>query len=117
MWPIILIIIFTLVSGFGDAQGFIHAGKIWQEGRFVWSEAIKSALGFQFGVLSFWFALRYLGQFGVFSTEIQTLLWFAVTMIGVAALSGQFLQWQRIDQAVSMGVLLGIGWLLFRTGG
>jgi len=74
-------------------------------------------VGFQFGVFMFWIALRYLGQFGVVSAEIQTLIWFGVTMVGVAALSGQFTQWQRMDQIGALCVLTGIGWLLFHTGG
>lgn len=116
MWPIILIITFTLLSGFGDAQGFIHASKVWQAGQFVWAEAAKSALSFQFGVFMFWLAIRYLKQFGVVLPEVQTLLWFGVTIVGVALLSGKVAQWQRIDQFVGIGVLAGIGWLLFHTG-
>jgi hypothetical protein len=117
MWPVLLIIVFTVLSGYGDAQGFIHAGKVWQDGQFVWPEAVKSALGFQFGVVTFWVALRYLARYGVVSTEIQTLLWFGVTIIGVAVLSGKFIQWAWVDQLVGVSVLAGVGWLLFRTGG
>jgi len=117
MWSVLLIIGFTLLSGLGDAQGFIHAGKVWQGDRIVWSEAFKSALGFQFGVFMFWLALRYLKGFGIVSAEVQTLLWFGVTIVGVAALSGKFVRWHTIDQAISVTVLVGIGWLLFRTGG
>jgi len=116
MWPIILTITFTLLSGFGDAQGFTHASKIWHDHHFDWLEALKSALGFQLGVLMFWLALRYLGQIGVVSVEIQTLLWFGVTIVGVAILSGKFVQWRMLDQFVSLGVLGGVVWLLFRTG-
>ena len=77
----------------------------------------RAALGFQFGVIMFWLALRFLAQFGTFSTEVQTLLWFAVTIIGVAALSGKFVGWHWLDQVVALAVLAGVGWLLFRTGG
>ena len=117
MWPVIFVITFTLLSGLGDALGFIHAGRVWQAGQFVWREAVKSALGFQFGVFAFWIALRYLQAFGVVSTETQTLLWFGATIVGVAVLSGRFVGWHAIDQAVAIAVLAGIGWLLFRTGG
>ncbi len=117
MWSLLLTIGLTLLSGVGDAQGFIHAGKIWQNGRFIWSEALLSALGFQLGVFMYWLALRNLTAYGVASTEIQTVLWFGVTIIGVAALSGTFLRWPAADQIVALGVLAGIGWLLYRTGG
>jgi hypothetical protein len=117
MRPILLIIFFTLLSGFGDAQGFLHSSKIWQNGQFVWLEAVKSMSGFLFGIVMFWLGLRWLAQLGVVSAEMQTLLWFGVTIIGVALLSGQFARWDRLDQAVAVAVLAGIGWLLFRTGG
>ncbi|HJS28592.1 MAG TPA: hypothetical protein VJ768_03155 [Anaerolineales bacterium] len=117
MWSVILVIIFTLLSGFYDAQGFIHASKVWQDGRFVWAKAFRSMLGFILGVTLYWLALRYLGQLGIVSAEVQTLLWFGVTIVGVALLSGRFAQWQLVDQIVSFGVLGGIAWLLFRTGG
>lgn len=51
------------------------------------------------------------------SPEMQTLLWFTMTIIGVAIVSGQFVDWQRVDQAVAVAILIGLGWLLFRTGG
>ena len=116
MWPVILTITFTLLSGFGDALGFTHAGRVWQDRQFVWPEALKSALGFQFGAFMFWLAIRYLGQLGVASVEIQTLLWFGVTIVGVAVLSGKFVQWQVVDQFVSLGVVGGVAWLLFHAG-
>ena len=116
MFHIVLIVIFSALCGYGDAQGFIYAGKVWQDGQFMWKEALKSALGFQFGVFMFWLVLRSLAQVGTFSTEVQTLLWFAVTIIGVALLSGKFTGWERLDQVVGIAVLAGVGWLLYRTG-
>lgn len=109
-----LIGLFTLLSGFGDAEGFVHASKIWQEGRFVWSEALKSLAGFQFGMLMFWLALWKLSDFGVVAVETQTLFWFVATIIGVALLSGRLLRWPAIDQAVAIGVLAGLSWLMYR---
>jgi hypothetical protein len=116
MWPILLVIFFTLISGFGDAHGFLHSSRIWQDGRFVWPEAIRAMAGFLFGILMFWFSLRWLAQLGVASAEVQSLLWFSVTIVGVALLSGQFFRWERIDQVVAAVVLAGMGWLLIRTG-
>ncbi len=117
MWPVLLTVLFTLLSGFGDALGFIHAGRVFRDGRFLWEEALKSAAGFQMGVFMLWLALRYMSQLATLSTEVQTLLWFGVTIIGIAILSGKFAQWQTTDQVVGVGVLAGIGWLLVRTGG
>ena len=49
--------------------------------------------------------------------ETQTLVWFAVTIIGVAVLSGHFARWQRVDQVAGALVAAGAAWLLVRTGG
>lgn len=115
MNSLVLVVVWTLLCGVGDALGFIHAGRVWQHDRFVVLEAVKSALGFQFGVVMYWLALRELTAYGIVATETQTLVWFGATIIGVAALSGQLLHWHPADQGVALVVLLGIGWLLFRT--
>ena len=112
-----LIVGITLVSGIGDSQGFIHAAKLWQNGRIVWNEFGKSALGFGVGISTYWLAVRYLSEFGVLSPETQTLIWFGVTIIGVALISRKYFVWQTIDQVIALFVFLGISWLLFRTGG
>ena len=117
MWPVILIIALTLLSGLGDAEGFTHASRMWAGGRLGWGEFGRSAAGFAVGILAYWLAVRSLNALNVVLPEIQTLLWFGVTMFGVALISGKFLHWQRLDQLVALGVLAGIGWLLFRTGG
>jgi len=114
MGSMALILLFTALSGFGDAEGFIHAGKVWQDGRFVWSEAFKCIAGFQFGMLMYWLALWRLSSHGIVAVEIQTLFWFGATIIGVALLSGRILRWPVIDQSVAAAVLTGIGWLLCR---
>jgi hypothetical protein len=115
MTTLLWVVVFTLLCGLGDALGFVHASRVWQDGRFAWTEATKSVLGFQFGVVMYWLALRELSAWGVVSAEAQTLVWFGATIIGVAALSGQLLRWHPADQAVALLVLAGIGWLLFRT--
>ena len=112
-----LIVGITLISGIGDSQGFIHAAKLWQNGRIVWNEFGKSALGFGVGISTYWLAVRYLSEFGVLSPETQTLIWFGVTIIGVALISRKYFVWQTIDQVIALFVFLGISWLLFRTGG
>lgn len=114
MWTALMVALLTALCGFGDALGFIHAGRVWHEGRFVWSEALKSALGFQFGVAMYWLALRELTAHGVIAPETQTLFWFGATIIAVALMSGQFLRWHFADQLVAAAVLSGIGWLLAR---
>jgi hypothetical protein len=48
--------------------------------------------------------------------EIQTLLWFGITIIGVAVLRGRFFSWPSGDQVVAVGVMAGLAWLLARPG-
>lgn len=114
---IILIVILSLVSGWVDAQGFVHSSRIWVEGKPIWSEALKAGLAFGFGIMIYWLVIRFLNLAGVRSPEMQSLLWFTVTMIGVALISREFFKWQRADQIVAVLVLGGMGWLLFRVGG
>ena len=109
------IALFTVLCGLGDAAGFIHASRVWQDGRFVWIEAFKCFAGFQFGMLMYWMALWKLSEAGVVAVEIQTLFWFAATIVGVAILSGRFLRWPAMDQAVALCILAGVGWLLYRS--
>jgi hypothetical protein len=113
---LLIIIGITLVSGLGDSRGFIHAAKMWRSGDLILSELGKSALGFSVGIGSYWIAAKYFTEFGVLSPETQTLIWFGTTIVGVAFISGNFLQWQTIDRIIAVVVLLGIAWLLFRTG-
>jgi hypothetical protein len=112
---LILIIVFTVLSGLGDAAGFIYASKVWHEGRFVWIESLKCIAGFQFGMVMYWFALWKLNEHGVVAVEVQTLFWFVATIVGVALISGRLLQWPVVDQAIAGAVMMGVGWLLFRS--
>lgn len=114
MSAVALITVFILLSGLGDAVGFVHANKVWQDGGFDWREALLSAAGFQFGMLMFWLALWKLSSHGVVSVEVQTLFWFGATIVGVAVLSGRILNWPPADHAVGVVVIAGIGWLMYR---
>ena len=109
------IVLFTLLSGLGDAFGFVFAGKVWQQGDFSLANALKSAAGFQFGVFMYWCATRHLNAQGVVDAEVQTLFWFAATIIGIALMSGRFLRWAPLDQATAFAVLAGITCLMLRT--
>jgi hypothetical protein len=111
---VLLIVAFTVLSGLGDAAGFVCASRIWSEGRFMWVEAVKCLAGFQFGMLMYWLALWKLSEHGIVSAEIQTLFWFVVTIIGVALLSGRVLSWAPLDQIVAGAVLMGVFFLMYR---
>jgi hypothetical protein len=111
-----LIIVFTLLSGIGDSQGFLHAAQVWKNDAFVGSEALRSALGYTFGSVMYWMAIRFLNQVRAVSPEIQTLGWFAVTILGIGIASGRFRTWQTLDKAVAVVALTCVAWLVVRTG-
>lgn len=113
---ITIVILLTLLSGFADSQGFIHASRIWQDDGLVWAEVGKSATGFFVGITSFWLVLRYMIRLGIVSAEMQTIGWFTITIIGVALFSGEIFRWQTIDKIVAFLVVLGVAWLLLHTG-
>ena len=111
----LLITAFTIASGVFDALAFSYAARMWKEGRLVAGEATKAAGSFTIGIALYFVAVRYLSEAGVVFAEIQTLLWFGVTIIGVAVLQGRFFQWQVAEQVVAVSVFLGLGWLISRT--
>ncbi len=109
---IVLLVALTLISGFADAQGFLHASKTWLDGKLIWPELMQSASGFGVGIVAYWICIRFLQDFKIISPEIQTVGWFTVTIIGVAIFSGKFLHWPIVEQIVGIAVLLGMAWLL-----
>lgn len=110
------VILLTIVAGFIDAQGVVHAAKIWREDGLDWRELGLSALGFGGGVALYWVVVRFLKELGIISPEVQTAIWFGIVAVGVALASGAFFKWKLADQAVALAVLVGIIWLSVRTG-
>jgi hypothetical protein len=117
IYPLVLVVTFTLLSAFCDALSFTHAARVWQGNMVVWREVLYSAGAIMTGTTLYWIAVRYLNQAGIVSAELQTLLWFGAAAVGVAALNGHAFHWKPVDQVVAVGVLIGIGWLLCRAEG
>jgi hypothetical protein len=88
---------------------------MWQEGRLDGGALARSALGFAVGISLYWVAIRFMREIGIVAPEVQTTIWFGVMIVGVAILSGAFLRWKLADQIVAILVVIGIGWLSFRT--
>jgi hypothetical protein len=112
--PLVILVLLAL-SGLCDAFGFYYASKIWSGGPFSWSLLARSLGSTAVGVSLYIVALRPMSMLGVTAAEMQTTVWFAVTIIGVVVLSGRFFSWQRIDQVVAVLVVIALGWLLVRT--
>ena len=111
----VLIIGLTIAAGVFDAFAFTYSAGMWQGGRLVWEQASRAAASFALGIILYWAAVRYLSEAGIVQPEIQTLIWFAVTVIGVTVLGGRFLHWPLLDQIVAANVLVSLGWLISRT--
>lgn len=107
----------TLLSGLGDAVGFVYASRIWQHDAIHWPSLARSGGGFAAGMTLQWLALRYQHRIGIEVAELQAAVCFAVTVIGIALLSRAALAWPLSDRLVAVGVLGGLGWLIARTGG
>ena len=110
-----LILLFTVGAGVLDSLAFTYSAGMWQGGRLVWMQATKAAVSFALGITMYWWAIRYLGEAGIVLPEIQTLIWFVVTIIGVTLIGGRFIHWPVLDQIVAANVLVSLGWLITRT--
>lgn len=111
----VMITAFMVAAGVLDSLAFTYSAGMWKSGKLIWPTAGKAACTFALGIAMYWGALRYLGEAGVVMPEIQTLIWFTVTIIGVTVLGGRFVHWPVLDQLVAANVLISLGWLITRT--
>jgi hypothetical protein len=111
----LIVLVLIVLSGFADSLGFVYASKVWQNDTLSWPDLGKSAMGWWLGITLYVISLRFMARMGVTSAEIQTIVWFAMTIIGVVIFSGRFFAWPRLEQAVAVLVMVGLGWLLYRT--
>jgi hypothetical protein len=99
-------------SGMADSLGFVHASRMWRDDGLVWRECVRSALGFASGIALYWHSVRYATRLGIVSAEAQTIVWFAVTIVGEALVNGKFSEWPMLDRLVALVVASGLGWLM-----
>lgn len=102
----------TILSGIGDSYGFIHAARVWREGQLVPGELGRSVLGFAVGIGMYFVVIRFLNELGITGPELQTIGWFAVTIVGVALISGEAARWAVVDRVVAVLCVVGVGWLM-----
>ena len=112
--PLVILLLLAL-SGFADSLGFVYSPKIWRNGVVSWRILAKSALSRRVGMSLYVNSLRPMSTIEVTSAEMQTTVWFAMTIIGVVIFSGRFFVWPRLEQAVAVLVMAALGWLLVRT--
>ncbi len=114
---IAIIIILTILSGLGDANGFSHAANMWNKGGIVISEFTKTIISFTFGIAMYLISIKYLQRVGIVTPEMQTIGWMVVTIIGVAIIGGKFTHWQTSNQILSIAIIFGLCILILRTNG
>ena len=111
----VLITALTVASGFLDSLAFTYSSRIWHEDKIVWPQVGKAAAAFALGIGLYWMSIRYLREAGVVAPEVQTLIWFSATIIGVMVFSGRFVHWSLPDQLAAGCALVSLGWLIART--
>jgi hypothetical protein len=111
------LLVFALISlsACADSLGFIHAARIWQKDAISWIDVAWSTTAWSVGIMLYVMSLRFLTRLGVTAAEIHTMVWFAMTIVGVIVFSGRFFAWPRLEQGVATLLLVGLGWLLVRT--
>ena len=112
---LLLVIVLTLFSGLADSQAFIYAAQTWPNDQLDAVKLGKALLCFALGILLYILSLRFLRYLGVHSATLQMSLWILATLVGLAILSGEFLKWQRLDQAIALMVAAGLTWLVVRV--
>ena len=113
---LVLILTLTLITGLADAHGFAYASRMWTPVGIDRNATLLAVASFVAGIPTYLLAIRYLSASGVRSVEMQTACWFVATMIGVAIAGGNFWGWRPADQCVAVLVVIGILWLVMRTG-
>lgn len=116
MTNVLFAIVLTLLSGFSDALGFVHASRAWENDRFLLREAVWALILFLGGVITYVLAIRYFDRLGITAPELQTLGWFAVTVIGVAVIERTIVNWSHADRAMAVVAVVSVGWLVVRKG-
>ncbi|NVK73814.1 hypothetical protein C0J08_22585 [Marinomonas sp. CT5] len=108
--------VLLMFSAWFDAKGFQYASKTWGlEGSMAWKQGALSLLFFMLGVSVYIYSVRFLVLAGVSSSIVQTLIWFAATIAGVAIISGEWLKWSSVQYIALLAVVIGLGTLMATT--
>ena len=106
----------TALSAFFDAKGFVYSAQAWRDGALIPATAFRAVVFFLGGVSVYISTIGLQQRLGVHSAALQTLFWFAMTIIGIALLDGTIAGWSVAQKAVGTAVTIGIGWLLVSAG-
>jgi len=104
------------ISAVLDAYGFLHAARAWSvDGRLLARPASLSLGCFLVGVVLYVVSIRVQRSVGVHSATMQSAVWFAMTIIGIALVDGSIARWSVVQLGVGVVVVAGLIWLLATT--
>ena len=63
----------------------------------------------------YWLGLRFIDASGVTSASVQTLIWFVITIIGVAVLSGDIKEWDVGSYMLAAVAIAAVAGLLIKA--
>lgn len=112
---VLALIAMTAASAFFDAKGFVYASQAWRDGTLVPATALLSLVNFVGGVTLYVLSIGFSQRLGVQSAAVQSIFWFAMTVVGIALMDGTIAQWTTVQRTVGAIVTIGIGWLLVST--
>jgi len=105
----------TLLSGLADAYGFSEASRIWRDRSPSTIALARSGIGYTLGIMFYWLGLRFIVASGVMSASAQTLIWFVITIIGVAVFSGDFREWDAGAYMLAVVAIAAVAGLLIKA--
>jgi hypothetical protein len=111
----VLLILLTVASAYADSRGFIWSDRAWDRSTVDWRAVRYALLGFGFGITTWLLAVKYLKQVGGVGVSAQAMGWFLLTILGVAAASGEFVKWSSADKILAMICVGCFAALVFRT--
>jgi|SRR4051794_10744237 len=109
------IVLLAMIAGFGDAFAFTRAPNVWAENGISPGALGQTLVGFLVGALGYVALVRVLLSSDIRTPEVQTMIWFVATSVGVGAASGRAFHWPVADKVVALIVLSGIAWLSVRV--
>jgi hypothetical protein len=110
-----LLVVLTIASAYGDSRGFIWSDRVWHNNTLDWRAAGYAWLGFGFGITMWLLAVKYLKQVGGIGVSAQAMGWFLLTILGVAATSGEFVRWSLVDKGLALICVGCFSMLVLRT--
>ena len=107
--------ILMMVSGYYDGQGVGSTAQIWQNDHYSrLSILFKTLFFFGIGIVSFITSIYFINKGGLQNPLIMTLIWFIMTIVSVAFLSGSFFQLDLLDKSIVILAVVLIGFLYYR---